>query len=186
MTSHRKKNRFKIRSLYVWHRYVGLSVALLAILLAITGIMINRTDSLKLDTTFIDSEPLLDWYGITPPDEINAFTVGNVVISQIGEHIFLNNQSINGKYKKLVGALETQEMIVIAVSGELVLLNKSGQLLERLNDTHGVPAGMRKIGLGGNDNIIIVAAHGYYTTDQDFVDWNESKDRGKRELVKTG
>ncbi len=49
MTRHPKaRSRAKLlRSLYVWHRYLGLSAALFVILLSATGLALNHTELLQ-------------------------------------------------------------------------------------------------------------------------------------------
>ena len=59
MTRH-KENAIKLRSMYQWHRYIGVSVALFMLILAVTGIMLNHTSRLELDKNYIQTEWLLN------------------------------------------------------------------------------------------------------------------------------
>ena len=75
--SHRKRHhRIKLRSVYQWHRYIGVTVALFAILLAVTGMLLNHTGELDLDSTYVDSPWLQDWYGIKGPAHVTAYSAG--------------------------------------------------------------------------------------------------------------
>jgi hypothetical protein len=56
------------------------------------------------------------------------------------------------------------------------LLTADGELVEQLGSAAGVPAGMQAIGLTADGNLAIRAAHGYYQTSADFLEWNETND----------
>ena len=62
MTRHnKKKSRAKLlRSLYIWHRYIGISTAIFVIVLTFTGLVLNHTDELELDAAYVQSDFLLD------------------------------------------------------------------------------------------------------------------------------
>ena len=60
----RKHHGLRLRSLFLWHRYMGLAAALFVVLLASTGLLLNHTERLGLAQRYISAGPLLDWYGI--------------------------------------------------------------------------------------------------------------------------
>ena len=68
----RVKKKF---SIFLWHRRLGLSALALVIILAITGIMLNHTEELELDESFVSSSWLLNWYGIKPDSEPITYKV---------------------------------------------------------------------------------------------------------------
>ncbi|HED18424.1 MAG TPA: PepSY domain-containing protein, partial [Gammaproteobacteria bacterium] len=61
---HRRKQRFKLRSFYVWHRYMGVGAAAFMLVIAVTGVLLNHTEGLQLDSRHVQSNWILDWYGI--------------------------------------------------------------------------------------------------------------------------
>ena len=79
MTRHHKdKSRAKLlRSLYIWHRYMGLAAALFVIVLAVTGLALNHTQELGLDSNYVKSGALLNWYGVQAPENITSYPVDN-------------------------------------------------------------------------------------------------------------
>lgn len=147
MTRHKHRRRSKFRSLYVWHRYVGVLAALLTLLLALTGIALNHTETLRLNEQHITSETLLDWYGVSTPKNTISFNVDNHWVSQLGEKIFVNNHEVDGQFNHMLGVIGLPHMFVIAVDGEILLLTRGGDVIERMGNTQGVPSGMRKSGL---------------------------------------
>jgi len=59
-----KKRQRKKKPLLIWHRYLGLASALFVIILSITGILLNHTESLRLDERPVAQRWLLNIYGI--------------------------------------------------------------------------------------------------------------------------
>ncbi len=173
MTSKRKHRL--LRSLYIWHRYAGISAALFVLILALTGIALNHTERLNLDSSFVESDWLLQWYGIDAPAQQHAYQVGEHWLTHVGDGLYLGEQRIDGNYTLPVGALSFPHFIAVAVAGKILLLTYDGEVIEHLGGMQGVPSGMNKIGLLKDGSIVIQAAHGYYLTDRDFLNWHEQE-----------
>jgi hypothetical protein len=176
MTRHPKaRSRAKLlRSLYVWHRYLGLSAALFVILLSATGLALNHTELLQMDSRHIQSERLLDWYGIHAPDDLSSYEADSVVFTVVNERVFRDTELLAGLSAPLVGAIASRDFTVVASTDHLTLLNREGKLIESLGSAAGVPAGMQAIGTTRDGAIAIKAAHAYYLTDESFLHWNET------------
>jgi len=172
MTRHKPKKSFflKLRSLYLWHRYVGVTVAALAILLAFTGIMLNHTESLDLDTDYIESTLILDWYGIQAPEDIVSYQANTHTISQLDTQLYFDDRALDGQFGKLLGANYFDDTIIVAVGGDLLLLTDDGEVVERMTAQQGIPSGVKKIGLSRN-RFVVDASHAIYTSDENFDDW---------------
>lgn len=175
MTRHHKKPRAKLlRSLFIWHRYIGLATALFVIILTLTGLALNHTDEIGLDSTHVQSPTLLDWYGISAPEQITSYRAGPHLISAVGEQLYWNSELLPGFSAPLIGALEYADLIVVGVTGHLLLFTPDGKLIEELGGAAGVPAGMQAIGRSTDGKLAIHAAHGFYRTDADFLKWEET------------
>jgi len=171
-----KATHRKFKSLYIWHRYVGLIAAVFVLILAVTGIVLNHTERLKLDSSFVESEWLLGWYGIDAPQVQKAYQLGSQWLTHVDDSLFLDARRIDGDYSvPPVGALSFPHFIAVAVAGKIVLVTREGEVIERLGGVQGVPSGMQKLGLLADGAIVIQAAHGYYLTDRDFLQWHEEK-----------
>lgn len=172
---HKDRSRAKLlRSLYIWHRYMGLFAALFVIVLTITGLALNHTEELGLDSTTVQSNSLLDWYGIHAPDIKTAYRAGTHYVTEVADHVYWNTAEIPGVTAPLIGVVENSGLMIIAVEGRLLLFTAEGELVEQLGSAAGVPAGMQAIGLTADGNLAIRAAHGYYQTSADFLEWNET------------
>ncbi|MEN8206296.1 MAG: PepSY domain-containing protein [Pseudomonadota bacterium] len=176
MTRHPKnKSRAKLlRSLYIWHRYIGLSAALFVVILSVSGLALNHTESLGMDSTHVQSESLLNWYGIHAPDDLSSYSADSVFYTGINELVFRNSRLLHEVRAPLVGSIAYQGFIVIASRDHLTLLGQDGQLIENIGSAGGVPAGMKAIGTTADGAIAIKAAHGYYLTDESFLEWTET------------
>ena len=168
---HRRKQRFKLKSFYVWHRYMGVSAALFTLIIAATGILLNHTEEFQLDSQDIKSDWILDWYGIEAPEELLSFPCGSRHITLMGEHLYLNRKEIDGDYQQLVGAVCQDEILIVAISNSILLLTPRGELIEQLKGRDGVPAGIRTIGSDASGQMVVQGSHDLYQPGQDFIQW---------------
>lgn len=187
MTRHPKnKAQAKLlRSLYIWHRYIGLSAALFVVVLSVSGLALNHTELLGMDSKHVQSESLLNWYGIHAPDELSSYPADSVLFTEINDRVFRDTEILHEVTAPLVGAIAYQDFIVIASGDHLTLLSQNGQLIERIGSAGGVPAGMKAIGTTTDGTIAIKAAHGYYLTDENFLEWTETNAVNAAWSVKT-
>jgi len=173
MTRHpRTRTRSRLlRSLYIWHRYFGLATALFVVILSITGLALNHTESLQLDARHVQSDILLDWYGIHGPDTIISYRAGTHAISQLGSHIYQDLQLVPAAEGKLAGAVDFAGLIVAGLEEGLLLLTAEGELIEQLGPAAGVPGGIQAVGTDASGKLVIKTAQGEYQTDENFLEW---------------
>ncbi len=172
---HHRKQRLKLRSFYVWHRYMGVSAALFAILVAITGVLLNHTEDFDLDSRHVQADWVLDWYGIQAPQELLSFPVATRHVTLMGEHLYLDRREIDGEFRELVGAVLLNDIVVVAVSDSILLLTARGELIERLTGKDGVPAGMKRIGTDAAGGLVVEGGHDLYRSDDNFLRWQHSE-----------
>ncbi len=169
---HRTRPRAKpLLSLYLWHRYLGLAAALLVIILSVTGLLLNHTAEMGLDAIPVSSASLLDWYGVHAPDHVVAYRAGALNLAEAGGKIYLGQKPLPNAGGPLQGAVEYQDLVVVASDGQLLLLTPTGELVEKLDNASGVPAGIMAIGVTGSGKLAIRTTHGDYLTDGNFIDW---------------
>jgi len=156
-----------------WHKKLGVYIALFVILLAVSGIVLNHSEELKLNTTYVKMDWLMDLYQINPKSEPVGYRSSNNWITQVDEHIYFNNKKIADNANKLIGVVNTDNAYAIAYDDKIILLTIEGEILESLGGTEGVPAGMKAIGSDEKNNIIIQSAHGYYRVNLDTLQWDE-------------
>lgn len=177
MVRHKKHRGWRLRSLFLWHRYLGLTAALFVVTLAISGLLINYSDDLHLPERHIQADWLLDWYGIAPPSITGSYAAGTHWVTQVGERIYFDSQEISNAAGPLHGAMPLPDKVVIASGDQLLLSTPQGGLIDRLSGTEGVPDAVQAIGVA-NGNVVLHTLHGDYQTDDQFLAWRPNLTQG--------
>lgn len=127
-----RKRRFgeKLASLYLWHRYAGLVAALLAIWLAVTGILLNHTEDLHLANTYVEQRWLLDAYNIRAPHDLAGTRIAGHWLTQASDRVYLDDRYIG--QGDVVGAVPTEFGIVVAFRDRLHLYTQDAILIEEI------------------------------------------------------
>jgi len=144
-------------------------------LLVVTGLLLNHTGSLNLQNIFVQSEKLLQWYHIQPAGQMKGFSVDQHWLSQIDGRLYFDQMELADHIVDLYGVIRIGDGFIVAVDGSLLILTQSGELVERLSGSEGVPAGIKSIGLSSKEDIVIKAAHGDYIADLDATEWHEQE-----------
>jgi len=161
--------------IHKWHRKVGITAAFFVMLLVVTGLLLNHTGSLNLQNIFVQSEKLLQWYHIQPAGQMKGFSVDQHWLSQIDGRLYFDQMELADHIVDLYGVIRIGDGFIVAVDGSLLILTQSGELVERLSGSEGVPAGIKSIGLSSKEDIVIKAAHGDYIADLDATEWHEQE-----------
>lgn len=158
--------REKLRSIYLWHRYAGLLAALLALWLAVSGILLNHAHELGLDRTAVESDWLLSAYGIQAPPP-RSFRAGKAWISQLGSRLYLDTQPIGECRGVLQGAAASGGLLVAVCEQSVWLLQPDGTVIERLD----VPAPVSGADLGPEGRLVLHTTRGRLLADAAFLGW---------------
>jgi len=173
MTRHKhRKPLIKLRSLYLWHRYVGVNAALFVLVLAITGLFLNHTEQLELDSNYISDTWLLDWYDIEPPQRIINYSAGQHTVTLVEDRLYINTRAVPGHYESLAGAILSDGIIVVAADAYVMLFTQSGELVESLSSVNGKRDVIGAIGKYG-DTTFVLDTGTLMVTDIDFSDWQQ-------------
>ena len=164
----RKPKRF---TAFLWHRRIGLIAILLVIILAVTGIMLNHTEALKLDEKYIESSTLLAWYGLEPEGEAVSYDVGEHVITVLDNLVFFNTYPVTKTEQTFHGAVGAEQLIVLAFDTELVLLTTDGDFVERMPTGQSFPQ-IQRIGIKYKRPVIETSDSLYYMADEHILDWD--------------
>lgn len=176
MTQHnRHRLRAKLRSWYVWHRWLGILAALFVVMLAVTGIALNHTEALRLDQRLLQNTALLGWYDIELPQELASYTTAAGRLTQIGKRWFLDQQQLAGEFNELRGAVVAYSLLVAAGSDSVWLLTERGEVAEHMDRSAGVPPSVQRIGVDANHHLVLDAASGFYRSDSDLLQWRRTE-----------
>ncbi len=159
-----------------WHKRIGIVSAVFVIILAVTGIALNHTEELGMQDNFIQNQLLLDAYNIKPKAEPQGFQIDNHWVTQLGERIYFDQKDLSGQTGKLIGVVSVDDFIVIAIDDYLLLVTDTGEVIERLAGSEGVPQGMQAIGKSTSGQAVIKSAYGDLFADFDNADWQEAQE----------
>jgi hypothetical protein len=133
--------------------------------------MLNHTETLRLDQKHVQSDLILNWYGIAPPELDLAFGAAGRAFVLVEDSVYMDDQLLDEHVTGLHGAIEIGDLLVVAEDNAILLLTEQGMLVERIENAEGVPAGLAAIGRTANGVLVVNAAHGLYTADRDFLKW---------------
>ncbi len=177
MTRHKPK-KF---TAFLWHRRIGLFALVLVIILAITGIMLNHTNLLNLNKTYIKNAFILNWYGIQPEGEPVSYRINHnakqYIISTWQNKLFFNNKIISTLDENPHGAISSGQFIVLALDDKIILLSYTGELIEQLSTTTSFNHILR-LGIKDKRPVIEATDHLYYMADKDILNWNITTNDG--------
>ncbi len=156
---------------FLWHKRAGLTAAVLVVILAVTGIVLNHTEELQLDENYVDSSLLLGWYGIEPEGEVVSYKTGKHTISILDGHVFFNSYPIATTTQSFHGAVWSEQLIVLAFDTELILLTHDGEIVERMPTGQSF-TNIQRIGIKYKRPVIETSDPLYYMADEHILDWD--------------
>ena len=158
--------RERFRSLYIWHRYLGLLAAVFVLLLASTGMLLNHAHDLGLDQRHVQAAWLLDAYGIRAPQP-RSYAAGAHWISAVGEHVYFDNREI-ARDTALHGALFNGQLIAVVLDHAIALFTPDGEHLENMPTPAPVLAAARDAA----GNLLIQTTAGWRQASGQFLTWS--------------
>ena len=130
----------------VWHRRLGMLTALLLIMLSVTGILLNHTHDLQLDKRYLQWPWLLAHYNIEQIKADKVYRFDQQIVSQFAQQIFIEDQFVVQNTEMMVGAMSLGDINIIAFPNSLYLFSQQGELIEKMDQSVGVPPQIQNIG----------------------------------------
>jgi hypothetical protein len=154
-----------------WHRRVGIAAALLVVLAASTGVLINHADALGLARRHVHAAWLLHLYGIEPPRCTVSFALEGHALSACGGRLFVDQHALAlPELDALVGAeAATPAAWLLAGRHQALLLTPAGVFIDRLPYPHGLEA--QRVGRDG-ERLVVEGSDGrIWTPDAELTGW---------------
>ncbi len=176
MTRNAANLRLKLlRLLRPWHRRLGLFGVGFVLFLALSGILINHSNDLSLDTSHVEQAWLLDYYGINTPKHLGAYQYksadGHTLSFNITDNIlWLDHHQIWQADSAIVSVGKYRNFYVAASRQALVLLSESGEILEQQDISTGLPNHIQALGID-SDRLWLKTDLGQYQADEDLIEW---------------
>ncbi len=169
-----KKKYLSQKKIYIWHKKAGVYAMFFLLLLAVTGIMLNRAELLGLKEVVIDNPAVLRMYGMQPAGRITSFAVGSGHISAVGDGIYYGNKKIGTTDSEILGALKTKKFIVVATAAQLQVFSGKGEFIEKLS-TEALPTGaIEAVAAEKNGGLLVKTSDGFFLFDTDMVAWSDT------------
>lgn len=161
-----------IRFVRHWHARIGVLAALLFLMLAVTGVMLNHTDGLRLAKRQVSAAWLMQWYGLEGerPEHGYLFQDGYF----IGDHQrwLMDGKVLPADPEGVVGAVETGGMRYVATHNAIYIFQPAGALVEKLSGSALPDGGLENLGVKG-ELLAVKTPDGVFLT-EDALEWSAS------------
>ena len=121
-----------IARLILWHRRSGLIVIPIVLMLSITGILINHSQTLGFAKQPVYSGVIGWLYGVEPKHITQGYQANDHWLAQKNRIVYLNTQPLYDCKSDLLGAVYWQETIAVLCDNRISLYLEDGQLVEQL------------------------------------------------------
>ena len=160
--------------LHIWHRYIGIGISLLVIILSVTGLLLNFSDSLKLNRSYVGTSWILEHYNIGS-FSVTSFSSDDRIISQASEFIYLDGNYILNLNDSIVGVINLESDLLIATESSLLLIDKQGQIIDELSNYSGLPEEPLGISITKQGQPVLRGVNTYWKGTKDLTAWQPLK-----------
>ncbi|HET8706134.1 MAG TPA: PepSY domain-containing protein [Pseudomonadales bacterium] len=154
-----------------WHRRIGIAAAIFAVLMAISGIVINHAHDWALDTHPLPASLQRSVYAIHPSQNETGFAVDSHWLSEHADKLYFDQTELTGCKSPLIGSLSLNDGSIALCADGLVFFSPKGELIEK---TPSTPNGALKLGLSGN-NVYLNTENGNFKLDAESAEWRFSE-----------
>jgi uncharacterized iron-regulated membrane protein len=177
---HRQRNGSVWRSrngaqgMMIWHRRLGLVTAVIVLLLAVTGILLNHAHRLGLDELRIEANWVLRWYGFSPATPVLSYRAGGRWVVWSGSRLHIDDREIVKGDTAPVGVEALDDGVVaVAFPQSVILVAQSGEILERIGG-ESLPGTLERVGTSQRGSLVVKTAQGLFETDSDMLGWHRA------------
>jgi len=150
------------------HRWVGLSVVVFVLFLAISGMTLNHASDLGLDRRYVSWSWLLDAYGIQTPDPSASYEDARHRATLLGERLFLDGLDTGQRLSMLTGFVAVDQLVLATAEQGAHLFTASGDLVESIDLQAGLPGPIER--LGQVDGRAVIQSNGLlFRSDAEFA-----------------
>ena len=175
MTRRRLHQHSLARFIRRWHARLGITAALLFVVLIVTGVALNHTERLGLARTPIQSESMARWYGLPLPQILAVYEADGQFIATPDVWLHQDRRLPDGR-GAVVGAVRTSDMLVVATAQTLNLYSPSGERIDILRAA-ALPH-LPITGLGRTPNAIVIKTPTGLFSSTDGLNWQATANDG--------
>lgn len=157
-----------IRFIRHWHARIGVLAALFFLILSLTGLALNHTGLLRLDKREINSQWLMQWYGLKSSIPASGYLFNDGYLAASDERWVMDGRALAAADASLVGATSWGAMRAIA-SKHALYLYADGQLVEKIEGAALPAESIEKLGVI-ESSLVLKTAQGNFGT-MDGLEW---------------
>ena len=158
-----------IRTLWHWHRRLGLVACVILILLSVTGIVLNHSNQLGWDRSPISVQWILKSYGFQAPSEYQGIKLDQSYWVVSDNQLFLDTSPIANCNTALHSLVAMRELVAAACREQVMLFTLEGDLLETIS-VLPEPNLQSMAKMGGSDVLLLQYPGQYYSLDPDSLE----------------
>lgn len=168
-----KQQRFRRR-----HRWLGKSIVVFIVFLAISGIVLNHGDDMGLDSRYVSWPWLLDAYGLEVPEPAASYLAGGRRATMLGERLFLDDREADVSVTRLTGMVAVNPLLVIGDQNRVHVFLETGELVETIDLRADLPGAIDRVGVAG-DRVVIESGGLPWRADADAAFFEPWTPQGK-------
>jgi hypothetical protein len=176
-----KGNRLPPRWFRHGHRWVGISLLVFVLFLAITGITLNHSADLGLDRRYVSWSWLLDAYGMEAPEPSASFEDGGYRATLLGERLFLDGKDTEQSMSSLVGLVALEPLLLVAGEKTAYLFMTNGEMVESIDMGGALPGPIERAGAVGA-RAVISSNNELFRSDEDIAVFQAWRDNAESEI----
>ena len=119
-----------IRTLWHWHRRIGLVACIILLILSLTGILLNHSPQFGWDRKPISLHWILGSYGFEPPDVYQGIKISDHYWVLSGNQLFFDDEAVASCFHPWHSITSMSDLVVAACFDEVSLFSTDGMLLE--------------------------------------------------------
>jgi len=159
------------RLLRRWHKRFGLLAAVFFTFLAVSGVALNHGDAFGLDKTKIATPWLMAWYGLKPVVPEHAFVLEGASFCWQGDIWVLAAQRVKPGHGEPLGAVGIDDLYWVATPDEILLYNREGQPVDKIERELLPAVPIRRIGVW-QGHLVANAGNAAYAS-SDGISWEK-------------
>lgn len=160
------------RVILAWHRWMGIISALFLVVLSITGLALNHTERLGLDTVQIKNSLILSRYGMASGSEIEAYRIHEFdTLAHLNGQLFYNGQPLTSGEVPL-GIIAGDPITVVATATQLIYLSGDGELIETIHHSQLPYSKLIAVGRSSDQRPVLVAEEGRWSPDANWLEFD--------------
>ena len=136
------------------HRWLGVTAAVFAILLSVTGIALNHGDDWQLGRRFVSWNWLLDAYGIQAPPPETSFADDGHRATLLGPHVYFDGKELPRPVESLTGLATIGSLSVVTTREGVLVVSGDGELVQYINLSNELPGPIERLGRAGDRPVL--------------------------------